>query len=92
MAAGVSMDRLVSSLGAFFEPAAISAELVAHYWQVMLAHGDDPSLGACVTCKQTRCAEWRWMRNQLLSAGLLDRDSPGPASGRDGTDPDGRRQ
>jgi len=52
------------------DPTAISTELAQHYRDTLLAHADDPELGACVHCHMTWCPEYRWASAQLHLAGL----------------------
>ncbi|MGW0434018.1 hypothetical protein ACWDV4_15935 [Micromonospora sp. NPDC003197] len=61
------------------QPAPISELMVAHYRDTMLAHADDPSLGACPRCLRTRCPDWWWAYERLAAAGRLT-DLPGAAS------------
>ncbi|MEV1286925.1 hypothetical protein [Micromonospora sp. NPDC049679] len=55
----------------------MSDELVRHYRDTLTAHTDDATLGACPSCERSRCDEWRWAYEQLVTAGVLG-DLPGP--------------
>lgn len=52
------------------DPYVMSDELATHYRAILLAHGDDPQLGACVHCLATFCPDYRYAWSQLHLAGL----------------------
>lgn len=58
------------------DPVELSPDQMAHYRDLLAAHADDPLLGACPTCRQTRCREWRHAWVALTSAGELDPTLP----------------
>jgi hypothetical protein len=64
-------DRAVMSGPNGGEPRSLSVELAQHYSDLLLVHADDPVLGACPVCLETRCAEWRYTFAQLVSAGEM---------------------
>ncbi|SDY23616.1 hypothetical protein SAMN05444365_1011153 [Micromonospora pattaloongensis] len=47
----------------------LSPELVQHYRDVVRIHADDPVIGACPVCLRSRCRDWRYAREALISAG-----------------------
>lgn len=47
-------------------------DLVRHYRDTLTAHADEPGLGACPSCRRSRCDEWRWAYEQLVTAGRLE--------------------
>ena len=51
------------------DPVPLSAELIRYYRELLFAHADDPTLGACPSCLATRCWDWRFARTQLICAG-----------------------
>lgn len=61
----------------------VSDELAAHYREMMVAHSDDPSSGACPHCDQSRCGQWRWAYERLVVAGRLADLPTGPWAATD---------
>ena len=52
-------------------PHQLSADLIQHFRDLLAIHADDPSLGACPVCLETRCWDWRQAWEQLTGAGEL---------------------
>jgi hypothetical protein len=48
---------------------ALSPELAEHFRDVLVAHADDVTLGACVHCGVSRCRIWTDAYDQLALAG-----------------------
>jgi DivIVA domain-containing protein len=69
LASGAAYGR--ASAGGEAAGGRISDELATHYQETLIAHADEPSLGACVRCRRSRCAEWRWAYERLVVAGRL---------------------
>jgi len=58
--------------GAFTEDPRLAVdELVPLYRDVLAAHADDPDLGWCLICEQSRCESWRSAYSRLFRAGEL---------------------
>lgn len=43
----------------------LSDRLTHYYSLVLVIHGDDPAVGACLLCRVSRCDEWRFASERL---------------------------
>jgi hypothetical protein len=69
------------------EPTGLSAELAAHYREVLQVHGSDSVTGVCPICQLDRCPDWLNAYDTLAAANLpMGEPSlwtpPPPPSGR----------
>jgi len=62
----------------FGQPRPLPADLVTHHRDLLLAHADDPILGACPICTVHRCHTWLYAYEQLTSAGVPLTADPQP--------------
>lgn len=53
------------------DPRLFTPRLIEYYRETMGIHADDPVLGACLVCKESRCPDWRFARTRLACAGEL---------------------
>ena len=44
----------------------LSYRLIAYYRQVAATHANDPIIGLCLLCKESRCGDWRSATERLL--------------------------
>jgi hypothetical protein len=65
------------------ESVELSARLVDYYRRMLVTHTDDPVHGMCRVCAKRRCADWRYARSQLASAGELGMAEPTRVVARD---------
>jgi hypothetical protein len=61
----------VMSGGSNSEVRPLPADLLERYRCLLLAHANDPAFGACPLCRRTRCYDWLWAYQQLVSAGEM---------------------
>lgn len=53
------------------DPTPLSTRLVDYYREMLRTHADDPAVGACLVCRRSRCADYRFAWERLVCAGEL---------------------
>jgi hypothetical protein len=56
----------------------LSADLVAHYRQVLVTHGPAHGAGTCTICGVARCRDWVDAYDKLAAANKVMSESPEP--------------
>jgi hypothetical protein len=57
--------------GPFTEDPTFTRDVIECYREMVRIHADDPVLGTCAICGESRCPDWRYAKARLACVGAL---------------------